>query len=383
MRFDYALVGGGLQNGLVVLALLRERPGARLVLIEKSDRVGGNHTWCFHADDVPGDLLPVVEPLVVHRWSGYEVRFPAAARSLTADYACVTADRFGRVVAGALARAPGCALITGVEAVEVGAERVVLADGRELTATAVIDARGPQRAELPADAVAFQKFVGLELELDAPHGLTVPILMDATVPQVDGFRFVYTLPLGPRRLLVEDTYYSDAPVLDRDAVGAQVLAYARAAGWSVAGVARREHGVLPLPWRAAPALPDGGPVAAGYQGGWFHPVTGYSFPTAARLAATIASVPPERLCSGPELAALARAHRKQQQFAFRLNRMLFRWFPPEHRYRVLERFYRLPEPTIRRFYALTLTAGDRARIVLGRPPRGLSWRRALALGGTS
>ena len=45
---------------------------------------------------------------------------------------------------------------------------------------------------------------------------------------------------------------------------------------------------------------------------------------------------------------------------------------------VLERFYRLPEAIIRRFYALSLTRADRLRIICGRPPRGLSlttaWR---------
>ena len=57
--------------------------------------------------------------------------------------------------------------------------------------------------------------------------------------------------------------------------------------------------------------------------------------------------------------------------------MMFGWYPDDQRWHVLERFYRLPEATIRRFYALELTAMDRARIVIGRPPRGLSLRRAL------
>ena len=38
--------------------------------------------------------------------------------------------------------------------------------------------------------------------------------MDATVPQVDGYRFFYVLPLAPDRLLVEDTYFSDSTHLD-------------------------------------------------------------------------------------------------------------------------------------------------------------------------
>jgi len=71
------------------------------------------------------------------------------------------------------------------------------------------------------------------------------------------------------------------------------------------------------------------------------------------------------------------AARRQVRFALRLNRMVFRWFRGEQRYRVLERFYRLPAPVIRRFYALELTALDRARILFGRPPRGLSLRAAM------
>jgi lycopene beta-cyclase len=48
--------------------------------------------------------------------------------------------------------------------------------------------------------------------------------------------------------------------------------------------------------------------------------------------------------------------------------MLFRAAEPAHRYRVLERFYRLPEATIARFYAGGVTPLDRVRLLAGRPP---------------
>jgi hypothetical protein len=136
-----------------------------------------------------------------------------------------------------------------------------------------------------------------------------------------------------------------------------------------------------LPLRAEPPTANA-PLAAGYAGGWFHPVTGYSFPIAARLAALVASVPPEQLF-GDELRKMAAAQARQMRFALRLNRMLFGWFPPAQRFRVLERFYRLPAALIQRFYALDLTALDRARIVVGRPPRGMSIRAALGFGRAS
>jgi lycopene beta-cyclase len=374
-EFDCALVGGGLQNGLLALALLERRPGLRIALVERGRELGAGHTWCFHAADAAAPELAFVLPLVEHCWPGYDVRFHGVERTLPGPYACLSAARLHAVVSGRLGRAPGCALLLGCEAREVGERGVVLADGRELAAALVVDARGP-RAEEGAGEAGYQKFVGLEFELEVEHGLARPIVMDARVPQRDGFRFFYTLPLGPRRLLVEDTRFSDSPALAVEELRAEVLAYAERQGWRLRTLAREERGVLPMPWGELCAPAARGPLVAGYAGGWIHPATGYSFPCAARLAALVARTPPSELFGAP-LATHAREHRRQARFARLLNRLLFRWYLPEERAPVFERFYRLPEPLIERFYALRTTAADRARILLGRPPRGLSLRARL------
>ena len=373
---DYALVGGGLQNGLIALALRAQQPAATIAMIERGAELGGNHTWCFHAGDLGDSAARWAAPLVVHRWSGYDVAFPAHRRTLESAYACVTSASLATHVTEALA-APGSELFTRATALTVGADSVLVraADGRvhEVRARAVIDARGPEHAEVAA--CAWQKFVGQELRLAAPHGLARPMLMDATVEQRDGMRFFYVLPLAPDRLLVEDTYFSDSTHLDVAELRDEIARYVAARGWSVAEIVREETGVLPLPWRYEPPSATA-PLVAGYAGGWFHPVTGYSFPIAARLAELVASQPSAQLF-GDALARHAKAHARQLRFALRLNRMLFRWFEPDQRYRVLERFYRLPEASVRRFYALELTTLDRARLLVGRPPRGLSVRAAL------
>jgi lycopene beta-cyclase len=373
--FDYVLVGGGLQNGLIALALRARQPAARIAMVERGDVPGGNHTWCFHAGDLHDPTW--IDPLVVARWPGYDVAFPDVQRRLDESYACVSSPRLAEQVTRALDH-DGSALLARTTALAVETERVRVCtpDGavRELTARAVIDARGPDRAR--TGRTGWQKFLGRELRLDAPHGLERPMLMDACLPQGDGFRFMYLLPLAPDRVLVEDTAFSDGRGLDVAALRENIARYVAARGWTVAGVLREEAGVLPLPLDCDPPSPAS-PLVAGYGGGWFHPVTGYSFPIAARLAELVASRPPDQLF-GEALEEHARAHERQVRFALRLNRMLFRWFPPEQRFRVLERFYRLPTPVIRRFYALELTALDRARIVIGRPPRGLSLRAAFA-----
>jgi lycopene beta-cyclase len=371
--FDYVLVGGGLQNGLCALAIRAHRPAARIAVVERGRSPGGNHTWCFHEDDVDAQQHAWIEPLVVHRWRGYDVAFPELHRRIDAAYAAVTSARLAERLGGALA-VPGSELLTGAVAESIGEHEVTVrtaAGPRQLTGTVVIDARGPDVGEPPPGG--FQKFVGLEVRTAAPHRLERPILMDAEVPQLDGFRFFYVLPLGPDRLLVEDTRFADGTYLDLAALRAACLGYAAGRGWEVAEVIREEHGVLPLPFRIDLDDVAGGPLRGGIQGGWFHPTTGYSFPVAARLAALVGAFEPEAL-HGAELAALRARHRRQLDVALALNRMLFRWFAPADRRHVLERFYRLPEPTIRRFYALDLRFGDVVRLFAGRPPRGLSWR---------
>jgi lycopene beta-cyclase len=71
-------------------------------------------------------------------------------------------------------------------------------------------------------------------------------------------------------------------------------------------------------------------------------------------------------------------HRLQATFALHLNRLLFTCFAETDMWGVLARFYRLPEPLIERFYALSSSTADRLRIVGGWPPRGFSLARALS-----
>lgn len=375
--FDYVLVGGGLQNALLALALRDRQPAARIALVERASALGGNHTWSFHEGDVPEAARRWIEPLVAHRWSSYDVRFPALARTVRHAYATIPSARVNEVVGSALASARGSSLFTGVEATEVGPRGVRLADGRSLEGALVVDARGPgSRGGSPP--AGFQKFVGLELALEEATAPARPLIMDATVPQADGFRFVYVLPLAPDRVLVEDTRFSDTDVLEREALREGVLEYARARGLSPFTVRREEEGVLPLPWASPRPRPLRPPLEAGYAGGFFHPVTGYSLPVALRLASLVAALPAERVF-GPELQAFVGRHRAQVRFAHLLNWMLFRAYPPASRWHVLERFYReMPDDTIRRFYALELTLRDRARLLVGRPPRGFSLRLAWA-----
>jgi lycopene beta-cyclase len=372
---DLLLVGGGLSNGLIAWRLSQARPGLRVRVLERGATLGGNHTWSFHEHDLTPAQHRWMAPLVAHAWPHYDVHFPGGSRRMRSGYASVTSERFRGNVRQALGDA---AIETGVEVVSVEPTRVRCADGRTIEAGAVIDGRGARGdAHL---ALGWQKFLGLELTLTEPHGLDGPVVMDATVPQLDGYRFVYLLPFGAREVLVEDTYYADAPELGHDEARGRILAYAGARGWRVGAVRREERGVLPIVLGGDPLAfwdADGSRVArSGLAAALFHPTTGYSLPDAVRLADRIAALPE---LSAHALHAATRAWSldawRRRGFFRMLNRMLFRAADPPERRRMFERFYTMPEGPVRRFYAAEPTRLDMLRMFSGRPP--VAVRRAL------
>jgi len=329
--------------------------------------LGGNHTWSFHAADLSPAQRRWMEPFVESAWDHYEVRFPGLRRRLSGGYHSITSERLHAAVSGAL----GDRVKLGANADIVSDRTLELSDGSRLSAKAVIDGRGGSGPA--AWAVAYQKFLGLSLILDQDHGLQAPILMDATVEQRDGFRFIYSLPFSPRRILLEDTRYSDTATLSRAEMRVEIQRYAADMGWSVAAVEREEVGVLPIVlegrvedlWADSPLQVP----RSGVRAGLFHPTTGYSLPDAVRLADDLAT------CPSLEPGALYRRirghamhHWRRRRFFRLLNRMLFRAAEPAQRYRVLERFYGLPLGLIDRFYAGELSLFDRVRLVTGKPP---------------
>lgn len=344
------IAGGGLAGCLVALALARLRPEVPFVLVEQGERFGGDHVWSFFDADVAAEDRWLVEPIVAARWESYDVRFPKRARTLPTPYNSTRSELLDAIVRERLRP----------DQYRLGA--------RADESTIDVDARGA--AALDALDLGWQKFVGRHVRLATPHGLDRPIVMDACVDQSDGYRFVYCLPFAEDRLLIEDTYYSTDPALDRAALGARIEAYAEAQGWRVAAIEGEEAGVLPVAmggdfdafwpegeWRAR----------IGLRGGFFHPMTGYSLPDAVRIALLIA-----RQRDFSVLPRLLRAEARRlwgaRGFYRLLARMLFRAAEPVERYRVLQHFYRLDPVLIERFYAGGTTLADKARILSGRPP---------------
>lgn len=371
-RTEIAVVGGGLAGGLIALALRRHRPEMKVTLIEAGQTLGGNHRWSWFDSDLEEEGRALLGSFRKTEWSGYEVRFPAYSRHLRADYNSLASEDFDAALRRELA--PDSIVCNRTVAALDGGG-VTLAGGERISARSVIDCRGAVPSEHLTGG--WQVFMGRLTRTAAAHGIERPVIMDATVDQPrkakGAYRFVYVLPLGLDELFVEDTYYQHEPVLDRSALSGRIDRYGEAHGWD-GEILGGETGILPVitggdfsAYQASQRIEGVG--MAGARGGFVHPLTSYSLPFAVQTALDIAR---EAELPGQQMAAFlearARKHWSRTRFYRRLGSMLFGAANPGEQYRVFERFYRLPEPLIERFYAGKSGLGDRARILIGKPP---------------
>jgi lycopene beta-cyclase len=368
-RHDIAIAGGGLSGGLIALALRRARPELDVVLVEGGAAIGGNHRWSWFASDLDSAGTELLSTLRQTRWdAGYDVAFPAHRRTLSTEYRSLSSADFAAGLARELAAST---IRCNAPIAALDATGLTLESGERIAARTVIDCRGFEPT--PHLAGGWQVFMGRHLRTATPHSLTRPVIMDACVTQHGAYRFVYVLPLAHDELFVEDTYYADSPQLDRRALSGRIDAYCAAQGWQ-GELLGHETGVLPVvtggnfaAWQEGLRVP--GVTRVGARAGFVHPLTSYTLPQAAALARLIAQ---EADLPGEQLAALvegeAARHWRGTAFYRKLGAMLFGAGEPDQRYRIFERFYRLPEPTVERFYAARSTISDMARVLVGKPP---------------
>lgn len=381
MKFDFAIVGGGLAGGLIALALHRARPEYRIALIEAGRTIGGNHRWSWFDSDLSGEGRALLSAFRQTDWdAGYDVKFPEYRRTLGTAYRSMASSDFHE---GLVRELPEGTVMLGRKATGLDARGVDLAPtefgpAERINARAVIDCRSFQPSKHLNGG--WQVFLGRHMKLSDPHGIERPIIMDGDVEQLaphgngGAYRFVYVLPLGAHDIFVEDTYYADDPRLDRAALSGRIDQYVNERGWQENAIVGHEAGVLPVltggnfsAYQDEVRIP--GVAVAGTRGGFTHPLTSYTMCLAVDNALCVAR---EADLTGPQLAALfetrARSHWRRTAYYRLLNRFLFFAAEPHKRVKVLQRFYRLRQGLIERFYAARSNPFDKLRVLWGEPP---------------
>ncbi|VWX57949.1 lycopene beta-cyclase CrtY [Sphingorhabdus sp. 109] len=368
LQYDLAIAGGGLAGGLIALALTKLRPELHITLVEAENQFGGNHIWSFFESDIEPEHRWLLDPLISRQWDGYDVHFPKYSRRLNNGYFSIESVKLD---AELRKRLPPEALLSGQRAESVESSRVQLADGTEITAKAVLDVRGG--GDMSALETGWQKFCGQMLKLRRPHGLERPVIMDATVEQIDGYRFVYCLPFSETEIFVEDTYYADMPDLDSATSHGRIADYAAQRGWEIEAVLSEEKGQLPVIyggdfdafWQANGALD----ARAGARAALIQPITSYSLPMAVRTAMLIAETPEiDQQKLDEMLRNLAQKHWKDGKFYRLLCAFLFLGADPAKRYKTLQHTYAKDESLLARFYSGKSTRMDKLSLLTGKPP---------------
>lgn len=376
---DVVIVGGGLAGGLIALALHRHAPGCRFVVVEAGRTFGGHHRWSWFETDIPKAERALMAGFTLNGWDeGYDITFPGLGRTLPTSYRSLASAEFHRAL---MAELPPERVMLETKAAALDAGGVTLADGTRIAAKRVIDCRPFKPSKKLAGG--WQVFLGQHFKCERAHGLTRPVIMDASVDQLaphgngEAYRFVYVLPLSEDEVFIEDTYYADQPKMDAEVLKSRIAAYARANGWK-GEVIDQEAGILPVisggDFAAATAeIAIPGVALAGARGGFSHPLTSYTLPFAASNALAIARLIARRPeLTGAELATFcqrrALRHWRATAYYRMLSRMLFEAAEPGKRVVVFEHFYALKGNLVERFYAGRSTWPDRLRILTGKPP---------------
>ncbi len=349
---DLTIVGGGLA-GILALWFLKSRfPTKKIILLEKSDALAGNHTWCFHHADVPENCWFWLTPLVSKSWDQHSVHFPGFERILNSKYYAIKSDDLRE------------------KTMHKFADSIFLNQDKIPDHCPLLITTGWPALE-NKNNFAYQKFIGWDVKLREPHNLNHAILKENRVEQTDGYRFFYCLPWNLDSLLIEDTYYSTNPELKPRHEGIQEFADSK--GWQIESILKKERGVLPLPlWPDAFTNTKKNAHVEIYLGAaanWCQPTSGFTTPMLFQAFSEIQKCESWNFENWRlQIINLEKSWQKRFSFYCLLNRMMFFAAKPEKRYIILKRFYRLNQNLIERFYSLKLTKSDCIRILSGIPP---------------
>ncbi|UOQ54312.1 lycopene cyclase family protein [Hymenobacter cellulosivorans] len=303
--FDYLLAGGGAAGLSLAYHISREPRlrNQRVVLIEPAAKDQNDRTWSFWT------AAPTLfDSIVAHEWPQLAFRSPTFEQIFKLQryrYKMIRGLDFYRFVRAELAQNPQFTFVqASVETLTNTPEGVTATTtAGTYTARYAFDSRPPQLAKQPEKhRYLLQHFVGWEVETE--HDVFDPTtaeFMDFRGPQQQEARFIYVLPFGPRKALVEYTLFSEE-LLPKAEYEAALDDYLRTT-LGLASYRRLSEEVGAIPMTDHRLSAQAGPhiINLGTRAGRAKPSTGYAFMRiqehSARLVQALAATgqPPQNL----------------------------------------------------------------------------------------
>ena len=365
---EHALVilGGGCA-GLGLAMRLAEWGEAcpRTVIIERRDRYVHDRTWCFWSTPTARltSLARMQWAKVVIADGGRRVVSPCADH----PYTCVASDDFYRAALTAIALNPRIELRTGTkvtaEPVQSGGVWRIGTTQGSLSGRQVLDTR-PWRSGAGAVPIMAQSFNGVEVECETDvFSAEAATLMEFVAGPPDQISFLYLLPYGPRRALIEATVFGPNALAEAELAPLLETVLSRTVAGRAYRVVHRESHVIPMGLPSAAVSLGTGYVRAGMEAGGVRAATGYGF---------------QRIQHWAELAAEAvrkglpiPGHAKDPWPVRWMDRLLLRVLvadPARGPEIFLRLFGRVDSAALTRFLCGEARFGDYVRVIAALPP---------------
>lgn len=370
-RYEYAILGAGCAGLSLCYYLLEQGVTEPILILDQKSEFADDRTWCFW------DVEPTpFSHRAIKRWNSWTLHTPGNTveqRTTSHPYQCLTAADFYAAALEQIASHTNVTLRLGESAEgykEYAGETFVKASQSTYTARYVFDGRG-----LPPGSLVFeearrratwvpQKFLGLRLRSREPvFDPERCTLMDFSVSQERGLRFVYVLPFSEREALVENVYLSEAEI-SADGHRSELEDYLAAAyGLSSEDyvVDDEESGYIPMTDHTFPRKLGDRTYSIGMLGGQTRPSTGYTFLRIQRYCRALA----ESVVAGDSVPGRIEATR------YKLLDKIFLRFMKEHPEKcpgVYRRMFEgLPPDTLVRFITEKSSLLDDLRLVLAMP----------------
>lgn len=370
---EYVILGAGCAGLSLCYYLLKQGVTAPILILDRKERFEDDRTWCFW------DVEPTpFSHLATARWNSWSVEAEGrriVQTSQSYPYLCLTAANFYRHALRTIAAHPNVTLRLGetVESYkELGDETFVATRRRVYKARYVLDGRGlppgsPVFEAARRDAVWVpQRFVGLRLRTSRDVFDTGTCkLMDFSVSQKRGLRFVYVLPFGSREALVENVYLAEGHTSSEEH-RVEIQTYLESAYGlrpDEIVIDGEERGYIPMTDHRFPRKLGERAYAVGMLGGESRPSTGYTFVRIQRYCRALATA----LVQGDEPPTRIHPRRLEVLDAVFLRFMRAR---PELCPEIYARMFAgVPPDSLVRFLTEKSTPADEARLIGALPKK--------------